>query len=197
MKLKTKIPVIMALLVSISMIITVAFTSIENFNILFSNISNQMGDSTKNFETIIEVMIEKEKSQISEIAISKEARDLAVKALGKTKDANYNSQLKKVNDFLKEKSDKAGNVEHIFLVDTNGMIFADSVPNKVGTSVADRSYNGKTLEGNQVISETLISKATGAQIVAFTAPIYENGKVIGYAGAAVRAESFFKIYEFN
>ncbi len=80
------------------------------------------------------------------------------------------------------------------MVDKDGNIVADSDENLIGKSINDREYNKRTLEGNgeQIISETLISKSTGAPIVVFTTPIMDNNKIVGYAATAVKGETLSK-----
>lgn len=87
-------------------------------------------------------------------------------------------------------------LEHIFLVNNQGIIVADSNNTLVSVDMNDRAYVKETLEsGEQQTSEVLKSKATGAYTFVLTAPIFEDNKVIGFLGISVYTESLINYLE--
>lgn len=81
--------------------------------------------------------------------------------------------------------------EHLFLFDSSGIIVADSDEKLIGTDLNDRDYVVRSLQtGESTVSETLVSKSSGAFIVVFTSPVVMNGKIEGFVGAAVYAQAF-------
>lgn len=88
-------------------------------------------------------------------------------------------------------------LEHIFLVNDQGTIIADSNPALINASINDRAYVKETLaSGKQQVSEVLQSKATGAYTFIVTAPIFEGEKVIGFLGASVYTEAIINYIDF-
>lgn len=101
--------------------------------------------------------------------------------------------LDKVNEDLIQLSEEAGNLEHIFLVNTDGIIVADSDPKLIGVDIMERAYTKTVLSTQQeTISETLVSKSSGAFISVFASPIMDGEKLLGFIGKAVYAESLIE-----
>lgn len=87
-------------------------------------------------------------------------------------------------------------LEHIFLVNNQGVIVADSNNTLINVGINDRAYVKETLEsGKQQTSEVLKSKATGAYTFVLTAPIFEGTEVIGFLGVSVYTESLINYLE--
>jgi methyl-accepting chemotaxis protein len=87
----------------------------------------------------------------------------------------------------------AGNIEHIFIVNAQGIICADSDIKLLGADIKDRNYTKNVLKtGASAISETLKSKSTGAFVIAFVHPVKVNGELVGFAASAVMADSIVK-----
>ena len=81
--------------------------------------------------------------------------------------------------------------EHLFIFDNSGVIVADSDEKLIGTDISDRDYVVKSLQtGESAVSETLVSKSSGAFIIVFTSPVVLDGKLEGFVGAAVYARAF-------
>ncbi|OPJ58693.1 methyl-accepting chemotaxis protein [Clostridium oryzae] len=139
-------------------------------------------------ETIGEV-INKEKANVT--ALSK---NTDIYQFLKTKDQKL---LNTVNDELTKYANKQGNLEHAFVVNTDGIIVADTDSRLIGQNIGERQYNKESLQssGKAVMSETLISKSTKAPIIVFTYPVMDKTKLIGYAAAAVKGETFNKYFE--
>lgn len=92
---------------------------------------------------------------------------------------------------LQQINKEAGNLEHIFVVDSKANIVADSDTALIGQSLNDRDYAKKVIAtGYTVISDTLKSKSTGAYIVVLCYPVKVKEQVVGFVASAVLADSF-------
>ncbi|MDT8719279.1 methyl-accepting chemotaxis protein [Clostridium sp. 19966] len=188
MSIKKKISLFTVGILLLSIVVTSGLTRYFTDNAFDDTAKSDMKLVTETLaQTIVETS-DKEKANISKLAYQKDV--FALLKMNKS-DPDYNSLRDTVDSLLKKYSDEQGNLEHAFIVDSTGTIIADSDTKILGTSVTDRDYNQKTLSSAKAeISETLTSKSTGAQVVAFTAPVIDNGKVIGYSAAAVKGETY-------
>lgn len=186
MSLKTKLPMLIASLIIITIAFTTFFSYSESSNLMAQNGKNEMSSVTARAQETIDVIIEKELTSTAELGQSKSINDFVQN--------NNAATLSAAESFLNEHVKEDGNLEHAFIVNDKGVNIADSDEKLIGSDVSQRTYNSETLQGNgkQVISETMTSKDTGEPIVVFTYPILSNGNVIAYAAAAVKGESFSK-----
>lgn len=196
MSIKKKISLLTASIVFIAIlfvsIITYFFTSTAIDRVA----KKDMSALASSVRSSIELVIEKEKSNIARLSNHKAVHEI-FSYTGNKESGEYKNLIISMNKMLKDYDSKQGNLEHSFIVDSSGTIIADSDESLVGKNLNDRDYNKRTLEGQgkQVISETLISKSTGAPIIVFTSPIVVSDKVIGYAAAAVKGETLNQYLE--
>jgi methyl-accepting chemotaxis protein len=85
--------------------------------------------------------------------------------------------------------------ENLFLADTNGVLFLDSIGGKsIGIELKKHpvfALNAeKARQGEQWISEVQASPATGRPVCLITTPIMENGVFIGIAGTPLELRDF-------
>ncbi len=76
-----------------------------------------------------------------------------------------------------------GRYETIAVVDTTGLSIATN--NDTQMDLSDRAYVKDALKGNVVISQPVISKATGNLIIAIAAPVIVESKTVGVVLATV------------
>jgi methyl-accepting chemotaxis protein len=151
-----------------------------------------MQNSSKGYVNSVESLIEKQQTDSSRLAQSKDVIELAEerKALGNSSSNDMQNKLQQNNINMKKYVDTVNFIEHTFIVDTNGMLYSDSNPLKSERSLADRSYNTPSLNGKPNISDVLVSNSTKALVTVFTSPIIYNNQILGYAGSSVFASSF-------
>jgi len=183
-----KLSLAMILLMVGTTVIIGGFSLVKSSSTMIDITNLSMMDTNKDNTVIIQSLIDKEKSKLSLIAYQSEVEDiLSITANGETIDKTLNSKL---ITKLQSINKAAGNYEHIFVVDTKANIVCDSDINLIGKNIKDRAYAMKTIEtGEPVISETLKSKSTGAFVIAITAPVKVNGKIVGFVASAVLADS--------
>ena len=192
MKLQKKIPLVISVLIFFSITIICILIYYRFSNILISQVKNEMQNSSKGYVNSVESLIEKQQTDSSRLAQSKDVIELAEerKALGNSSSNDMQNKLQQNNINMKKYVDTVNFIEHTFIVDTNGMLYSDSNPLKSERSLADRSYNTPSLNGKPNISDVLVSNSTKALVTVFTSPIIYNNQILGYAGSSVFASSF-------
>lgn len=190
MSIKKKIPMLIGVLVLITMAVASTLVYCQTSSKLYDNSKIEMKSLTKSYIGTLEDMIDKEKIKVSGLANEKSIYDLLNSRQNSSGSDEYNNLVKSVSSELVQYVKNQGNLEHAFVVDKTGTIIADSDSHLINTNISDRNYNSEVLKGNSVISETMKSKSTGAQIIIFANPVKIGGKLYGYSAAAVIAKSF-------
>lgn len=193
MSIKKKLLALIVSLVILSMGCTGLMTYFFTSKSLINSGKENIKVLSKEVEKAVEIINEEEKAKSLALSNFQNIHSI-VNFTGDKNGEEYKKLLNDAKEILKQHDKKQGNLEHSFVVDKDGNIVADSDENLIGKSINDREYNKRTLEGNgeQIISETLISKSTGAPIVVFTTPIMDNNKIVGYAATAVKGETLSK-----
>ncbi len=106
--------------------------------------------------------------------------------------------IEAVNDHLRELSQHNGHYDTIFLVSPAGIGVAGVerdpaaettvvlTPGEAAAfQVSDRDWFRRAMAGEHVISEVLISRATGRRVATVASPVYENGAIVGVVRGAV------------
>lgn len=197
MTIKKKLPIIIALLVTIPLLATSIFTYFYSSNIISNDSQESMKALSSDGSQIISALLLAEKGEIKTLSELEKVISLAEK---RSKDLNENffqassKEINSLNEFLDKMAKEEGNLEHIFLVDSTGTIFADSAPGSFKKSVSDREYFKDVVEKkDMVISNSMVSKATGDLIVVFILPIKDsNNNILGYLGKGVYVDYLSK-----
>lgn len=190
MKLTKKIPIVITSLVLSSVILITCFTYFETSQMLMNKVNTEMSLAEIDANTTIQLMYQKEQTEVKRLAQSKDIVELALLRQNSASSPDYAAAVNKSNSTLLQYVKSAGYLEHTFIVDTTSTIFSDSSTSTLGKNIVDRDYCKQALLGNNAVSGTLTSKDSGAQIIVFTSPIVYNGKVIGFVGNGVLAGSF-------
>ncbi|GIO35925.1 chemotaxis protein [Paenibacillus antibioticophila] len=189
MKIQAKLTIVIIAVTMFSTLLMVFFTrnkSTDEINELSQTAMRQMAEGK--IETI-RALISKETEFLRMVADYPDIIQL-LQSPGGTEGGQNQDLLNNLNAKLQEWVEEAGNLEHIFVGNMNGIGIADSDIALIGTDFSERSYFKKVVETQQsVISETLQSKSTGAFVVAFVEPVKVDGQMIGFVAAAVRSDS--------
>lgn len=196
MKIKKKLPLMIVLLVSVSLIITNILTyyisskivNNDNREILLSKVVQEK-------ETVYS-LIEGERKEANLMSMQKTIIDVSKARNQKPGDDFFtdgNAIFKEANSILKERFDKLQFHEHLFVADKNGIIFADSNEKTLKIDIKERDYFKKALSGQANISNTIISKVDGKPIVTFSAPVKdEKGEILGVMVNSAYVDYFSK-----
>ncbi|WP_151736173.1 methyl-accepting chemotaxis protein ['Paenibacillus yunnanensis' Narsing Rao et al. 2020] len=188
MKIRMKLAVIMIAVTLLSTVIMGVFTYNKSTGTILELTETAMTDMNRGKADTIKAAISKEQRSMALVAQETEIiRLLQQEAEG---EASGSSPLQaEVNAKLQQLVQEAGNLEHMFVVDMNGIGIADSDVKLVGTDFSERNYAKRVFEtGKPVISETLKSKSTGAYVLAFVHPVTSGGEMIGFVASAVNAD---------
>ncbi|TYO97357.1 methyl-accepting chemotaxis protein [Desulfallas thermosapovorans] len=84
--------------------------------------------------------------------------------------------------------------EYLYIADATGKGIGT---NDVPVDVSDRDYFPRVMSGETVITDPIISKATGNQVIAVVAPVYndEDGLLVGLVGVTVELDYLQKIIQ--
>lgn len=193
MSIGKKFTVLISILVIISIGATASLTYFKASDALYQQSIHEMRMVNESVGNILKTVSLKERTALDTIARQRAVMELFTKYAGQENTVAYKDAVEGVSVRLEEYVKAYGNSEHIFVINNKGVIIADSDRTLIGKDVNDRAYVKKTLaSGKSIISELLVSKSTGAFVVAVTSPIVKDGKTIGLIANAVLAESFSK-----
>ena len=189
MKIQVKLSLLMIAVTLLSTALMSEFTRSKSVESITGLSEAAMQQMTSGKVETIRAMIEKESDQMEMIAGYPEITELLLTAAA----GEYSQDsglVQRLNAKMLEWTENAGNMEHMFVADMNGIALADSDASIVGTNFGDRGYAIEVVEtGEPVISETLKSRATGAFVLAIVHPVKADGTMIGYVVSAVKADS--------
>ena len=189
MSIKLKISITIISMIICSVLFVGGLSLVKSSGTIESMTKTSMLESNLNKADMLKALIENEMRKLALVAEEKEVTEILTQVFaGEAADPN---SLKDFNKKLLKISTEAGNLEHIFMVDTKANIVADSDISLVGKNLSDRAYANQVLTtGNPTISDTLKSKSTGAYVVALSYPVKVEDRLIGFLTSAVLAESF-------
>ena len=185
MNIRKKITIIITGLILISLIAIASFMDLKSSDLILKQTETSSLELTKAQVDNITTTIEKEEVLPDYLTVTSGVFDL----LSFQKDvAKLGIENKELEKYAGDKK----NLEHVFLVNEKGFIVADSNPKNIGLDLNGRQYTKDTLSTKKSqISETVMSKVTGKQVVVFTHPVIDNatGDIRGYIATSIFAES--------
>ncbi len=192
MTIKAKLSIMMITMMLFTITIMGGFTLFKSVGTLSTITDTVMAETNKDNFYLIRSMIDHETKNAAFIAEEKLVKDLLVKIQNKDR-AGASEIQEALNIKLQKLQEQAGNIEHIFVVDLNGINVADSDTKLIGQDFGDREYAQEVLgSGMPVISETLKSKSTGSYVIAFVHPVKINDQLAGFVAVAVYTDSIIK-----
>ncbi|MCY6370129.1 methyl-accepting chemotaxis protein [Clostridium ganghwense] len=196
MSIKKKLPFMIAILVTISLIITSALAYVFSSKTIMNESRQRLLDISKQDGETLNALIVSEKREAEVISLNKDIIEIAKlrqQNLGEEFFTQNASKISEVNGILKRKFNSLESREQLMVLDTNGIIVTSSSEERLKLSAKDRDYFKKAIQGEVTVSDTLISKLDGRSIVVFANPIKdESGKIIGVVGNIVYADYFAK-----
>ncbi|EPR11984.1 methyl-accepting chemotaxis protein [Ruminiclostridium papyrosolvens] len=192
MNIRKKLTIFVAGLAILSISVTQLFSFIKSNDIIVTQTNTMAKDLSSAFADNISSLIDKEKSVVSALASQRSIIELLEQSKS-DKQTDQSKQLEKeCAKLIKNTEKQEWNLEHVFIVNTENVIIADSNSKTLGQNISDRAYSLQTLsEGKPIISDVLKSKATDRYISVFTYPVRDDsGKLLGYVAAAVYTDTF-------
>ncbi|WP_032077456.1 methyl-accepting chemotaxis protein [Clostridium drakei] len=194
MSIKRKLPLIISLLVCIPLALSSAIAYFYSSTMMQENGKKQIDSSMMIISDNIYSLIDDQKKEVELLAKSKEIIEISKVRQHNVEESFFSIySTDPANILLKKRFEKESNHEHLFLLDTSGIICADSDPKSLKFDLKERTYFREAMQGKLSISNTLISKINGKPIIVFAAPVVdENGKVISVVANSVYVEYFTK-----
>ncbi|SHJ80270.1 methyl-accepting chemotaxis sensory transducer with Cache sensor [Clostridium amylolyticum] len=194
MKLKFKIPLLFTALIVGSLLAVSALIHWQSSKTVESLMKESVERSSNQSQQNLNSLINAEVSTANMLAMDENIKNIAMLRQNDTSESFFESNkasVEKMSTYLKQKFDLTRSHEHFFIVDKNGVIFADSHPNFLKINVGTRDYIQKALKGEINISDVVLSKATNKYLVIFAAPVYNDARdVIAVAVNSVYVEYF-------
>lgn len=196
MKIRKKLPLMIALLVSISLLSTSVLAYYVSSKIVSTQNNQLLLNQVIQEKQTIYSSIVGEKKEAELLAANKSIIEISKLRLQQLDDQFFsesNTVMKESNKILKDRFDKLELHEHLFVADKNGIIFTDSNDKTLKINIKDRDYFKKALSGEFGISNIIISKVDGKAIVVFASPVKdENGQVIAVMANSIYVDYFSK-----
>lgn len=195
MLIRKKLPIIIAVLVTVPLLVTNVISYKYSSNTVLRNTEVHMKSLSDDGARTIAALITSEKEEVEGLANDKSVVELAELRKNDFSDnffGIHSTDVERVNNYLKNVVKEEGNLEHVFIVDKEGLVFSDSSEGSFRASVKERQYYKDVSGQNKtVISEGMVSKATQALITVFITPIKDSkGEVMAYIGTAVLLDYF-------
>lgn len=181
--IKSKITLMIVLLLLLTISIMGVLVNSKTNEIILNQTKQSILDINENLANALADTI-KENSQKAALMASRSEAIAILK--GDLSTLESQNQLEIMNVSLAEFVKESGNLENAFVVNNHGIVIADSNREMIGSNINDQTYVKETIDkGVGVISETIISKTTGEQILVFTQPIKDGDHSIGFVASAV------------
>jgi methyl-accepting chemotaxis protein len=108
--------------------------------------------------------------------------------VGKAARSTANSDLAQLKDTYKY-------YEDILLADKSGLVVASSSPDAIGkTSIAEREYFQKSLDGKSFTSQPFVSKLTGKPVIVISVPVVSKDVVEGVLFGVINLNDFSGLF---
>lgn len=194
MTIQKKLPLFLAILVTISLIVTSLFVYFFTSKMLKNEALNKVSINCNLGTDDINSLIVSEKKEVELLSQQKDIVDISKIRKSNSDDSFFSTYINhKSFTILKNRASTLKDHEHLFVIDLNGEIFADSNTSSLKLDLKSRKYFQDALKGKASISDTIISKANGKSIIVFVYPVKDDfGNVI-----AVMADSVYTDYFTN
>ena len=196
MNLRTKVPLLIAILVSATLLVSGAVTYSFSSELLLRKSKDEIRANAFRTGEAIHELVTAEIRKTEILASQSLFRDVleARSVRGdETFFASDHPAFASATQALRDAFEGSANHEKYWLGDPNGVVIASSetIPETGGIRVADRDYFLKAMAGRPGISDTIVSRANGKTIIAVAAPVRDaSGTVSGVVGNSIYT-SFF------
>ncbi|WP_032077504.1 methyl-accepting chemotaxis protein [Clostridium drakei] len=192
MTIQKKLPLFLAILVTISLIVTSLFVYFFTSKMLKNEALNKVSINCNLGTDDINSLIISEKKEVELLSQQKDIVDISKIRKSNSDDSFFSTYINhKSFTILKNRASTLKDHEHLFVLDLNGEIFADSNTSSLKLDLKSRKYFQDALKGKASISDTIISKANGKSIIVFVYPVKDDfGNVIAVMANSVYTDYF-------
>ena len=185
LSLKNKILLPVLVLVVLGMGVSTLVSYVQSKNAVETELNRQLEQITASSIQTLSGWVQDRKLDIS----SWSTEQLYPKAM--TQGLMGQAARKTANERMAHLQEAYSYYANIFLADKSGDLIAASDPDAVGKlNVGDRNYFKTSMQGQETISEAIVSRATGEPVFVISAPVVMQEEVQGVLLATVRIEAF-------
>lgn len=173
-------------LIVLGMGITIVISSRYARNSIYQITKNNMVQTVENVVQSLNAWLMKQHAAISTMS---EIRTF-INCIDESKAEN--EIIETANKRLKIFNSKHNDFEALFIAGKDGKIKASSLGNSSTASIniSDRPYFKEAMTGKTVFSDAIISRQSGSVVFTITAPLENNGKILGVLGGTVKIDGF-------
>jgi len=187
MSIRLKLTFVMISLILVSLSALGIFTYSKSRDIITSQTEQSALINVQSETNIISGLINQEIIKPNYLLYTKEVNDLL-------ENQNDDAKRELVNNLITKYMSENPNLTSVSLQNEKAFDISDTNPKSIGLDLTTRNYTIKTFSTKKpVVSETLVSKATGKQIIIFTHPLTDStNKLKGFINTAINAEDMAK-----
>lgn len=188
MNIRKKLTFVITILIVITIIAVGSITYLKSNDIIMNQVERSALELVEVENRLISESIEKEELLPDYLTSNEYVLDLLL-------NPGDEAKTDKVCNILDEYASNKEGMEGVFISDENAKVVAFPDKGAIGTDQSERGYAKDVLRTKEPqISETLISNATGRQVVIFIRPIIDpsTGDLKGYLGNSIFAENMIK-----
>lgn len=173
--------------------IPVIFVGITILTFVISGIASR--NTTKQIDENMNMVVDKTMGELDSWLNEREREATILSEMDLIVDACKHNRTDEARQFLKTYFSHSPVLENLFIANTAGTIEIDGVDGKaIGVEIAQIPVYKKNIdkanEGSIWFSDAQISPVTGRPVSLITAPVKENGKVIGIVGTPIELINF-------
>ena len=171
MSLKKKLVIIFVLSISIPLIIVGAFSYVSSTNSMKQSVEQAMKtegvESADNIKTTVDSL----SRYIETLSFDERFASIAQGDV---------SQSNQVYKYLKElQNENSESIELLGITNVSGTELLNNTSEGVNTDLSSRDYVKSALNGKEMVSDVIVSKTTGNNVIAIAYPLKINGKIVG------------------
>lgn len=172
--IQAKLIVINIITLVVALLLATVLSYVKTKGILIADLEQTLTQSATSSSKEVDLWLD---GRISEIAIL--ANEPLITAGANTAKLSY----------LADEIQRNRLYETFFIADQKGdYIITSGTPG----NVSDRDYYKKVMQGETVVSDPVVSRATGKTVIVVAAPIKKEGKVVGLLGGTVSIDDISK-----
>ncbi len=178
LKMKFLLPILGVAIVGMVILTVVSFNASKKA--LEGNIRSQMTQMTQSLALQINNWVVDHQEDVQTLANTTEMIAAINNAEARTQ----------AHDLLAEVYSAYGSYEFLAAVNDDGQVVVASNQELVGLNLSQRDYFRQAIQGKDVLSEVLISKASGAPVFSIATPLKKQGQTVGVLIGVVDMNSF-------
>lgn len=186
MPLRVKLPLLITILVTVSLMITSILSYTFSSKVLLNKSMDEINVNADRASEMIYSLIKGEKQTAEILSANRSLQELMKARTSETEDSffvTHANEIKQAHHVLLDSVNSIPLHQQMYLMDENGIVIAGSDKSFLKTDLSGRPYFKEIRKGNFVVSDVIEARDDKQPIFIFAYPIKdETGKVIGAVG---------------